>query len=303
VINISVNTHTTICAAFLLFGIAAANTASSEESSIRSEKLRGAFGTFAGEPRLNDGHVDVQKLISELADLHANTYHWLIWHAATDWVDLKTFLPQARKNKIKVWVTLVPPSESPPQYGTNYSEPFRLDYERWAKEIATLSIRENNLVAWSLDDFSSANTDFFTPKKLRSILKEAHNINPNLAFVPCCYYPQINAAFVQKYKGLFDGVLFPYLSESAQQSMTDSSRVEAEVRKVKAEFKSIPVFIDVYATGYSSLGRTTPHYVREVMEKGRHGADGVLIYCHQSKAQAPEKYDIIKELFSQWSAN
>jgi Ca-dependent carbohydrate-binding module xylan-binding len=106
-----------------------------------------------------------------------------------------------------------------------------------------------------------------------------------------------------KIAGLFDGVLFPYLSESAKPSMTDSSRVEAEVREVKAEFNSIPVFVDVYATGYSSLGRTTPHYVREVMESGHRAADGVLIYCHQGKTQAPEKYDIIKGLFSQCSAN
>jgi hypothetical protein len=286
-----------------LIEISIGNIAFSEELSIRSQRLRGTFGTFAGESRYPNGHVDVQKLISELIDLRANTYHWLIWHAATDWDDLKLFLPEARKHNINVWVTVVPPSESPPKYGSNYSEPFRLDYDRWAKEIATLSVREKNLVAWSIDDFSSANTDFFTPEKLRSILSESHKINPNLAFVPCCYYPQINATFVQRYKGLFDGVLFPYLSESAQQSMTDSSRVEAEVRKVKADFNSIPVFIDVYATGYSSLGRTTPLYVRQVMESGHRAADGVLIYCHQSRAQAPEKYDIIKELFNQWSAH
>ena len=36
----------------------------------------------------------------------------------------------------RVW----PPSESPPSYGRQYSEPFRLDYARWAEEIARLSI-------------------------------------------------------------------------------------------------------------------------------------------------------------------
>jgi hypothetical protein len=267
------------------------------------QALRGTLGTYDGEPRLPSGHVDVAKLVSELADLHANTYNWLIWHASTDWDDLKIFLPQARKKKINVWVTLVPPSESPPLYGSNYSEPFQLDYERWAKEIAKLSVHEKNLIAWSLDDFSSANTGFFTPEKLRSILDGAHKINPKLAFVPCCYYPQINAAFVQKYHGLFDGVLFPYLSESAKASMMNSTRVEAEVREVKAKFGSVPVFIDIYATGYSSLGKTTPKYVREVMENSHGSVDGILIYCHQDKKQAPEKYNIIKELFSRWSAS
>jgi hypothetical protein len=287
-----------ICLAFSVL----LNAAIAQRLPARSEKLRGTRATYAGEPRLANGHVDVSKLLSELADLHANTYKWLIWHASTDWDDLKSFLPEARKKKINVWVTLVPPSESPPLYGTDYSEPFRLDYERWAKEIAQLSVREKNLIAWSLDDFSSANTSFFTPEKLRSILDGAHKINPNLAFVPCCYYPQINVAFVQKYRGLFDGVLFPYLSESAQASMTNSTRIDAEVREVKANFGPVPVFIDVYATGYSSLGRTTPRYVREVMENGHRSADGILIYCHQDETQAPEKYRIIKELFSRWSS-
>ena len=56
-----------------------------------------------------------------------------------------SILPTARS-------TPRPPSASPPLYGTLYSEPFRLDYERWAKEIAQLSVREKNLIAWSLDD-------------------------------------------------------------------------------------------------------------------------------------------------------
>jgi hypothetical protein len=85
--------------------------------------------------------------------------------------------------------------------------------------------------------------------------------------------------------------------------MTNSTRVEAEVRAVKADFGSVPVFIDVYATGYSSLGKTTPQYVREVMENGHRGADGILIYCHQGKTQSPEKYHIIKEFFTRWSAS
>src|SRR5436190_1053985 len=153
-------------ASALLVALALSAAAPSSKPSVRSEKVRGTLGTYDGEPRLPNGRVDAQKLVSELTDLHANTYNWLIWHAKTDWEDLKLFLPQARKNQINVWVTLVPPSESPPKYGANYSEPFRLDYARWAKEIAQLSVREKNLVAWSLDDFSSANTDFFTPEKL-----------------------------------------------------------------------------------------------------------------------------------------
>src|SRR5262245_1125272 len=74
---------------FFLISLTIGEVAASDGTSDRSEHLRGTFGTFAGESRLPNRHVDVQKLISEVADLRANTYHWLIWHAATDWDDLK----------------------------------------------------------------------------------------------------------------------------------------------------------------------------------------------------------------------
>lgn len=73
----------------------------------RARSLRGSFGTYAGEPRTKDGHVDIERLISELDELNANTYHWLIWHRETDWEDLRRFLPLAREKNILVWVCLV----------------------------------------------------------------------------------------------------------------------------------------------------------------------------------------------------
>jgi hypothetical protein len=101
-------------------------------------------------------------LLRELAEQHAQTYSWLIWRGEHDWDDLQAFLPSARKQGLRVWVTLVPPSESPPK-NRNYSEPFRLDYERWALEIARLSLREPALVGWSIDDFVW-NTKDLTPR-------------------------------------------------------------------------------------------------------------------------------------------
>jgi len=50
----------------------------------RTASLRGSFGTYAGQPRGKDRRVDVERLVAELAQMRANTYHWLIWHAATD---------------------------------------------------------------------------------------------------------------------------------------------------------------------------------------------------------------------------
>ena len=277
--------------------------AEADARAARINTLRGSFGTYDAEPRKKDGRVDIERLASDLASINANTYNWLVWHAKTDWDDLKLFLPLARQKRIKVWVTLVPPTESPPQYGELYSEPFRLDYERWAIEIAKLSVREPNLVAWSLDDFSE-NSNFFTPGRLRKILGEAREINPQLAFVPCCYFQQVSPEFAENYRPLLDGILFPYRHESGQMNLKDTDTVKGEVAKMKSAFgASMPVFVDVYATHHSSFPDTTPQYVEQVMTAARHSSDGVLIYCHQHEATSPEKYHVIKQLFQSWSAN
>ncbi len=73
------------------------------------------FADYDSEPRLADGHVDGDTLLSRLKELHVTTYYWLVWHARTDWDDLKLFLPKAAQANLQVWVYLVPPSESPPK--------------------------------------------------------------------------------------------------------------------------------------------------------------------------------------------
>ena len=167
---------------------------------------------YNSELRRADGRVDVDAMAARLNELGVTTYYWLIWHAKTDWDDLKLFLPKAADAGIDVWVYLVPPSESPPAYGTQYSEPFRLDYVRWGQEIARLSLDHPNLTAWVIDDFY-ANAGFFTPKYLRNMQAEAKRINPRLAFLPLLYFPDVRGKFVQDYREVVDGVVIAYLQD------------------------------------------------------------------------------------------
>src|ERR1043166_9325577 len=102
---------------------------------------------YDAELRGPSGRVDVEAMTRRLKELGATKYYWLIWHAATDWEDLKLFLPEAKKAHLEVWVYLVPPTEGPPG-GYPASEPFKLDYLRWAEEIAQLSLRHTNLTGW-----------------------------------------------------------------------------------------------------------------------------------------------------------
>ena len=115
--------------------------------------LRKHLADYDSEIRLANGRVDTDATLKRLKELGVTTYYWLLAHAATDWDDLKIFLPKASQAGIEVWVYLLPPSESPPILGNQYSEPYRLDYPRWAEEIARLSLQHPNLTAWVIDDF------------------------------------------------------------------------------------------------------------------------------------------------------
>ena len=167
-------------------------------------------------------------MIKRLKELEVNTYYWLVWHAATDWDDLKVFLPKASEAGIEVWVYLVPPSESPPMYGSQYSEPFRLDYRRWAEEIARLSLKHPNLTAWVIDDFY-ANHEFFTPAYLREVQAGSKAINPRLAFLPLMYFPEMRPKFVEDYRSVIDGVVVAYLQDREEIERTWAILNDADV--------------------------------------------------------------------------
>jgi len=196
------------------FGCATQRSKSEAGQSARIKLLSGTFGTYDAEPRFPNHRVDTDRLVSELVKVKANTYNFLIHHRPTDWDDLQLFLPKARANHIKVWVTLVPPSEPP------FAEPFQLDFLRWGIELAKLSLQEPSLVAWSIDDFSY-DAKIFTEEYIAKMVEDSHAINPQLAFVPCLYFKQMKPALVEKYRPYVDGILFPYRHEMGQRNLTD----------------------------------------------------------------------------------
>lgn len=169
----------------------------------------GLLADYNAELRGVDGRLDVDEMIARLTQLRVDTYFYLIWHRETDWEDLKLFLPAAREAGIDVWPYLVPPSESPPLYGTRYSEPFRLDYVRWGEEIAKLSLLHPNLKAFVIDDFYT-NRAFYTPEYVGRMRDRARFFNPNMRFLPLMYYPEIDREFVEGYRDVIDGVVAAY---------------------------------------------------------------------------------------------
>jgi hypothetical protein len=284
----------------LLLGTASA-AASDSAAAARRQALAHSYGTYGANLRTPDGHVDAQRLLADLDELHANTYNWLIAGAATDWEDLQAFLPLARQHGIRVWVTLLPPSESPPKT-KHFSEPFRLDFEKWAAELAALSTREPALVAWSIDDFAY-NLKIFTPERMQKIVAAQREKNPNFAFSPCVYYKHATPVFAKRYGEFLDGILFPYRSESTKAGFADATQVAPEVKTIKERFgANFPVVVDIYATRHSTLGASTPDYVEQVMKHAQPVADGVHIYRHQNKNDPKErdKYEVIQREMSSW---
>ena len=176
---------------------------------------------YDAELRGQDGRVDVEAMVARLKELGVTTYYWLIWHAATDWDDLKLFLPKAAAARIQVWAYLVPPTEGPPG-GYPASEPFKMDYRRWADEIARLSLQNPNLTGWIIDDFY-ANHQLFTPAYVKEMQALAKAINPRLAFLPLMYFPEITAGFVSSYQAAIDGVVVAY--PQGREEITDARAI------------------------------------------------------------------------------
>lgn len=105
----------------LLLGAVTIAAADDAAAAARRQALMHSYGTYGASLRTPDGHIDSTRLLADLVELHANTYNWLIAGAASDWDDLHKFLPLARKHGIRVWVTLLPPSESPPAQNVSAS--------------------------------------------------------------------------------------------------------------------------------------------------------------------------------------
>ncbi|HZZ41292.1 MAG TPA: hypothetical protein VFE58_00005, partial [Tepidisphaeraceae bacterium] len=115
---------------------------------------------------------------------------------------------------------------------------------------------------------------------------------------------QITPAFIKDYIPLFDGILFPYRNESHGADLKDPSHLQEEVQSIRQRIgPDYPLIVDIYFTAHSRLGATTPDYDQTATLAAHACADGVQIYTHQDPQKSPEKYQIIKHLFTQWNQN
>jgi hypothetical protein len=172
-------------------------------------------GAMGNDARTAPGpRFDIHSTIAALTNLRANTYFYLIWQNSHDWEDLPAFADEAARHGISVWVYLVPWSETPPHKvnGWGYSEPFRNDYVRWAREIAQLSLAHRNIAGYVIDDFldNTPQPDRFTREYVREMTDTAKHVNPSIKFYPLMYFQTPWADFLDDYAGMIDGVVICY---------------------------------------------------------------------------------------------
>ncbi len=262
------------------------------------------LGDYDSELRLANGRVNIGMLATRLKDLGVTSYYWLLWHASTDWEDLKLFLPKAAEAGIAVTVYLVPPSESPP-HADWYSEPFRLDYKRWGEEIARLSLEHPNLTSWIIDDFY-ANHELLTPVYVGDMQARAKKVNPGLVFMPLMYYSEINAQFAEDYRGVIDGVVvaYPHDREEISRARTPlNGRDSSDGGRFHIPFIVMTAGVEGefrLRYGDPATPERIADWLQMCLNAWRDGiCDGVVTYC-LDKSPESKSFPLAKGLFKEF---
>ena len=269
-----------------------------ERAELLAPVLKGTLGDYDLEPRTPDGRVDIPRLVEQIRAAHMNMYDWLIWHDPRDWEDLQRFLPEAEKLGIRVWVTVTPPSEQGGDFP--HSEPFRLDFIRWATEIGKLSRKHPCIVAFVIDDFDG-NLGTYTADYTGRIAAALREQNPRVAFLPVIYRGTVGSEhFLEPRRFALDGVVFAYAD--LLQSAPLVERLEA-CRRWLGPNKLL--MVNIYATGSSGPkppGPRTAEYLTETMRISRRLADGIRIYCLPKDKLADDlRYKTVADLYRQWA--
>ena len=193
----------------------------------------------------DDAPPNVALLRERLLATHANTYSMLLWDTTgKDYLDLVEVLDGTRDfcvdgRALRIWVTLIPPTEAASRCSVPADSPLTdwddrapfdtglgtggcLDYPAWGEALGRLAAQYPHLVAVNVDDFShnvgSANT--FTPEVVARMTAGMRSQAPWLALAPTLYYRQSGTFVFDSWPDLglvLDSVLFYFRNEKQGQ--------------------------------------------------------------------------------------
>ena len=227
------------------------------------------------EPRLPNGHVNVDAIVNGVAAAHVDGYDYLIWRAPTDYADLGRLLAAADSAKFQVWVTLTPPTEQVAPYGL--TQPYGLDFVAWQRAISTLAGQHPSLRGLIIDDFE-LNTGFFSPELFRSMraVRDSLGGRPELWVV--IYHRLLDALprWWPRRARDFDGVMFAYEGYANADSL---GTVLAQARRTVPGGPKIGVNIFVRGGPKAPMPRRTVDYVSRTLAISDSVADVTRLYC------------------------
>ncbi len=168
-----------------------------------------------------DGEM-LDAYMKRIKDTGFNTYDFCQSYLWTEesFGTFEKVLQSAQRHGLKVWATLVPPSEEvslrkmPRDEARDY---FYTTVERFAQ----LSLKYPNFVAFTCDDFSH-DLGFFTTEMMGEMARRWRSINPKLLFAPLLYLPGITEEFIRTRGPYIDGVVFHYRAESQPATYIDN---------------------------------------------------------------------------------
>jgi len=227
-------------------------------------------------------------------DQHAAGYIW----DEEQFASLERSLQAAADVGLKVWATLVPPSEKAEL--RRMPEPERRAYfVACVERFARLAVKYPNFVAFTCDDFSN-DLGFFTPEVLGEMARRWRAICPRLAFVPLVYWPGVTKELFATRGEFIDGIVFHYRAESYPPAIIpgydpksfemygDVMRYELKrARQIAGDHVLIcGIYIWYYKRGWGVLtpdekNPTVEHIVRDSVQKldiSHEYADGIRVY-------------------------
>jgi hypothetical protein len=179
-----------------------------------------------------------------LPNVYGDKYLW----EDEDFRAVKAFCEVADEEGLKVWATLVLPSESDAVRAMRGAKA-REYYLNTVRRFAEIAARHPSLVGYTCGEFCD-NLDLFTPDFCREMTGAARVIAPGLAFMPFCFWQGLDERFFSDYGPFIDGIIFQFRCDSQPRNYIpdyDPANFDHYAQCMRHELKRVRQFAGEWA--------------------------------------------------------